>query len=890
MQMNNRVSYIVIGLIVIGLFGGGVYFYQQMFKGIKDPIKVVPDDVGLLIQIPNFTNFVEDWHHNSTYEQALQEMPYLQELSKFVPDLITQLQEKTDNFDLWSHQKVSLSVHPKGFLLLIPTGDVSLQDFKNEILKTGDQSLIFTEKTINNEYYLETEIQSLPILLSEKRGLFIFSNSSELLYQAIENTKKFNKFSSAEHFLALQKVSGKRADAHIFVNYKNLALIVKNKDEALISSVWNHSQQLADWSGLDLNLKPNEILLNGYTILSDSVESFLGIFRNQEAQEMTLPDNFPYATHTYKHLSISNYGNYISAWQSYLEQSQQWEEYSKFEQKIQNSLKQNSNELHQQWWAGEMAVLTTDKGREYAIFSAKKERESFRALAEIAHLSQPKMISMNYKGVKMKEIHFPYFLFTQFGPWFKDFKYTYFAVIDELVVFSHNIKDLKYYIDLLQDGYILSKNQEYHHFSDNLSKQSNFTFYIKHIKEQNDFLQWLPQNLKKKIIKSQLITKQINGFSVQLNWKNNMIYTGVFTSLAGRQQKSSSQWQVHLDSEIIAGPFVVNDHTDDSHKYIVFDDFRQMYLINEQGDIVWKKQLKEKPIGKAYELDYYKNGKIQYLFNTENYIYLIDLTGNTVENYPVSLNSAATAGLSLMDYNHNKDYRILIPTANGKVYNYKKDGSLLKDWKAKNTRKTIVKPIKHVVANSKDYLVAEAANGNIIMFGRKGAIRLEIRKSFSNALGSDIYPNHTNSKGMMVTTDSSGLFIYIPEKGNVKNTDFGAFSPNHFFIYTDFSGNGSEDFIYVDGQNLQVFDRFKKTIINYVFDNEITIKPQIFTIEGRKVLGVLDSKAQQLYLFNSSGLMGNKYQGNSNYVIEKFKGKATVVIIGNGKSLMKYSL
>ena len=888
MQVNSKISFLFISLIVIGFIGGGWYFYNQMFQGIKNPVTVVPDDAAIIIEIPNIKTFIKDWKTNSSYEKATKEMPYIKNTIKWLPLLFSQLQKHSDGFSDWNSSKLVMSLHSKGYLLLFSNTNMQLQDLQNEILSSLPQKINIQEKTINSAYYLKTEIESQALVISERRGIFMFSNSIEILEKAIQNTHKPNHFSISKEFLSLEKVSGKRADAHVFVNYKNLDEVSTSLKLKLPSPIWNHQNQIASWTGLDLNLKPKEILLNGYTILNDTNSSFLNIFKGQKSQDMSLPDNFPYQTRCYQHISISDYSSFFLAWKAYLQSSQEWKGMEKNFTKIKKSLKTNHIEITNKWWAGEMAQLKTKKGKEYALFLGKKGRESFRALSEIAHLSQPSMISMEYKGVKMKEINFPYYLYTQFGPSFANFKKTYFAVIDELVIFAHNIKDLKAYLDLLEDGHILNKNEDYLAFSDNLSKNSNFTFYIKSPNTKNGLFQSLPTALQKELSSKAFVKKDLAGFGLQLNWKNKMLYTGIFADLAGKVITNSSQWQVNLDSHIISGPFIVKDHSNNSHKYIVFDDFRQMYLINEQGDIVWKKQLEELPMSDVFEVDYYKNGKIQYLFNTENYLHLIDLTGNMVKGYPVQLNSSATAGLSLIDYNANKDYRILIPTENGKIYNYKKDGSLLKGWKSKNTRRTIIKPISHVVANSKDYLIAEADNGNILMFNRKGEVRLEIRKSFSNALGSNIFANRTNSKGMMVTTDTEGKFIYIPEKGKVKTTDFGTFSKEHYFIYTDFTGNGNYDFIYLDGQALTVYDKFKKSILSYVFEHPIQSKPKVFTVSGRKVLGVLDKESQKLYIFNSNGLISSKFVGNTDFIIDD--GETPIVLIGKGKALMKYSL
>ncbi len=886
MQINSKISFLFILLIVIGFIGGAWYFYNQMFQGIKNPVTVVPDDAAIIVEFPNIKDFLDDWDSQSAYAKAIKEMPYMKDFSEWLPSLLKNMREQSDNFANWNSPSLYFSLHSNGYLMLFSSNKMNLQDFQSKILSNSSQEFSIAEKTINNVYYLELQIESHTIIITERRGVFMFSNSLELVEKAYIHTHKHNTFSTSEDFLSLQKVSGKRADAHVYVHFKYLDDLSESIVAKLPSPIWNRQGKIANWTGLDLNFKPKEILLNGYTILNDTTSNYLTVLKNQSAQGMSLPDNFPYQTRSYKHMSISDYSIFLAEWKNYLKHSQQWDDVRKYFEKVEKSLKPDNIQLTNKWWAGEMAQLKTDQGKEYALFLAKKGKDSFRALSEIAHLSQPDMISKEYKGIKMKEISFPYYLYSQFGPSFSSFKKTYFVVIDELVIFAHSINDLESYIDLLEDGHILKKNEAYLDFSDNLSKNSSFTFYMKAPKTKNDLFQVLPASLQKELSKTDCVKKDLTAFSLQLNWKNNMLYTGLFVDLSGQAKTSSSQWQVNIDSQIISGPFIVTDHTNGSHKYIVFDEFKQMYLINKQGDIVWKKQLKEMPISQVFELDYYKNGKIQYLFNTENYIYLIDLTGTMISGYPVQLNSTATAGLSLIDYNSNKDYRILIPTENGSIYNYKKDGSLLKGWKTKNTRRTIPKPISHVVANSKDYLIAEAKNGNILMFNRKGEIRLEIRKSFSNALGSNIYPNRTNSKGMMVTTDIDGKFIYIPEQGKVKSTDFGSFSKGHYFIYTDFSGNGSEDFVYLDGQALTVYDKFKKTILSYVFEHPIKNKPKLFTVSGRKVLGVLDKETEKLYLFNSSGLMSKKYIGNTDYIIDDEK--TPVVIIGKGQALMKY--
>lgn len=889
MQINLKTSYLLIAFIFIGFLGGGIYFYQQLLQGIKDPVKLIPDDAALVIEIPQFDKLYQDWDSKSSYGKVLEEWPKLESFQYFLPEILKQFEGKTNRFaDL--QQPVLLSRHKQGWLLLFPSFGYSLQEFERGILSQLKESPTILEKTLENEYYLEINQDKYQLCLSEKRGWYFISNSPELLVQSVALVNSSNKFRESKEFLSLEKVSGKRSDAHVFVNFDKLKEVYPQNISKTPSIVWQNPNSIASWTGLDLSIKSNELLLNGYSIPQDSGASLMSVFKDQKSVGMTIGDHFPYQTKSYYHLSLDNYSNYYKAWKKYLKSTEQWGGYSKAILKIENGLKQKPEEIHAKWWAGEMANIKTEDGKEYGLFLAQQGRESFRVLSDIAHLSQPSMISVDYKNFKLKEINYSDFLMSQFGPWFAKSKKSYFAVVDELVIFSKSISDLKEYIDLLESGSILQKNESYNEFSDNLSKNTNFTFYVNRPRSVSEIINLFSKEEERSMKELSIFKQDMSGYSLQLNWKNRMVYTGIFAGLSGEKTEKSSQWQVVVDSEIISGPFVVKDHTDGSHKYIVFDDFRQMYLINEQGDVVWKKQLEENPVSDVFEIDYYANGKIQYLFNSENFLYLIDLTGNMVANYPIKLNSEASTGLSVIDYQNNKDYRILIPCINGEVYNYKKDGSLLKDWNAKNTRKQIAKPMSHVVANSKDYLIAEAQNGNIMMFDRKGKVRLEIRKSFSNALGSDLYANRTNSKGMMITTDIDGKMIYIPEKGKVKSTDFGDYSKDHFFMYSDFSGNGNYDFIYLDGQELNVYDRLKKSFVNYIFENPILTKPQLFSVSGRKILAVFDKKGGTLYLFNSDGLLNNKIKGNTGYIIDVNKPNKPVVLIGKGKALMKYPL
>ncbi len=77
---------------------------------------------------------------------------------------------------------------------------------------------------------------------------------------------------------------------------------------------------------------------------------------------------------------------------------------------------------------------------------------------------------------------------------------------------------------------------------------------------------------------------------------------------------------------------------------------------------------------------------------------------------------------------------------------------------------------------------------------------------------------------------------------------------NIIFIYNDFKGDGVNEFIFLDGRELKVYDRFKKILFSYEFNSQINEEPVIFSLGRRtKALGVVLAEERTIYLFDQNG-------------------------------------
>lgn len=187
------------------------------------------------------------------------------------------------------------------------------------------------------------------------------------------------------------------------------------------------------------------------------------------------------------------------------------------------------------------------------------------------------------------------------------------------------------------------------------------------------------------------------------------------------------------------------------------------------------------------------------------------------------------------------------------MYNYKIKGEAVEGWKKIQSRAAVRSKVEHLVVNKKDYLFTTDENGNVTITNRKGEVRVEMKKGFKKSANARFYANETNKKGLFITTNEKGELVYISSKGKIQRTSFGDFSPDHYFLYEDFDQNGSKDFIYMDGNKLVVFDRFKKPLLEQEFEEQITLPLVIYKHMGQIYLGIVLSDKQEIRIFNKNG-------------------------------------
>ena len=422
---------------------------------------------------------------------------------------------------------------------------------------------------------------------------------------------------------------------------------------------------------------------------------------------------------------------------------------------------------------------------------------------------------------------------------FSSVKENYFSYVDGYLIFANSTSSLKAFINNFISKKVLDNNASFINFKDQIGSRCNFLYYIN--PSMGNWDESLKNKWKPFIIKENW--SNVSGFVYQLSSKNELFYNNVVLQYEYNvDEETQLDWIVNLERNIITPPQIVYNHYTKKNNVIIQDDDKVVYLINSKGKILWKKQIGGIILDKVNQMDFYKNEKLQYIFNTEDSLYILDRLGRNVENFPIKLSAKAKRGHSLLDYDKNRKYRILVPSENGMVYNYSKEGKAVIGWEFEKMNIPISHQIQYLNIKGKDYIYVVDSDGNTNVVGRNGKKRTNIGKI---PIKSSYYIDKKD--GSIYTSDKSGNIWLTTLKGSqtkIKTSELESFS----FFASNFNNDDLMDLFISDDSGVKCYN-LESEILDFNVQNESD--PKVFKFNNRSIIGF--SSEGSCYLFDSQG-------------------------------------
>jgi hypothetical protein len=307
---------------------------------------------------------------------------------------------------------------------------------------------------------------------------------------------------------------------------------------------------------------------------------------------------------------------------------------------------------------------------------------------------------------------------------------------------------------------------------------------------------------------------------------------------------------------------------------VVQDVKNSLYLISNDGKVLWKKQLEGKLLGTVEQIDMYKNGRLQLAFATSNRVYVLDRNGKDVAPFPLKFNDAITQPLSVFDYDNKRDYRLMV-TQGKSVLMYDQQGKVVSGFNYKKAESTINTQPQHFRIGRKDYIVFVQGN-ELEILDRVGKTRINVKNniSFSDD-GIYLYENK------FTATTIKGDLIQIDDNGKLSSLNLNL-GEKHSLAAT------SKTLVTMSDNILKI----KSNRVELDFGDYTA--PKIFYLKDKIYVSVTDLQTKKVYLFDSLGKEINNFPvyGNSSIELDNINnGKGLEFVVkGDSNSILIYQM
>jgi hypothetical protein len=887
-------------LLIAGLLFS--YYLKKQPKQFSSVLEAVPTSSAIIVRAGSYSAFIETLTQNSQMWQELTGINSVGHLNNTIFTLDSLARQHLDAGDYLLSREFCLAASNTGakdfgFLFIVALGAEKGEEYVREIIK----SAIKPDSEPQKRIYNSTQILSIGVMLSgeEKQlhiaiegQLFIASFSPFLVENSIRQLHSGQSLLDDNDFQRIHSTAGRNVDCNVYANYALLPKLVSCLLSDPAAGTLESWAQLGSWAEWDGNLKNKGLLLTGFSNYSKISPNFFSSFASQSPVRMSITEILPASTSFFISIGISDAEAFKRDYFNFTLSTPKGNTLTESAASVNKLFGADMADAIYGLLKQEAALVYTDAPEEsakencFAVFQVKSKKmaedamlgllENYAKMNGIELRDITEIIKIDreseFAAYRMPEDYIPAKLF---GGIFAPAPSRYMSFLDNYIIFSSNLRSLEKFAHSHLLGTDMDHDSNFGQFRDHLSKNYSVFVYGHLEKGSHLFSSILGPSYKKDWMQNAGTINKFQAFAGQYLSSQKMMYSNIFLYFNPQaDERPRTVWESRLDTVSNFKPKLVETHITSGREILVQDATNNVYMINKAGRVLWKQNIKEPINSDIYHIDYYGNGKIQYVFSTASAIFVIDRLGNYVDRFPIMLRAKSTAGVTVIDYDSKKDYRFAIPCADKKVYMYSKEGRLVQGWEFSGTDNEVLQAVEHFSHQGRDYIVF-ADRYNSYILDRRGKHRVKADKKFEKAENSSFGFDASGGSPRFVTTDIKGRIASINIDGKTEFTEFGEFTAGHFFEFYDIDGDGRKDYIFIDGNKLSVFRFDGSRVFEHIFKNPIEHRPAPYFFSRADVkIGVTDAAADEIYLFNNNGSIykGFPLRGSSQFSIGVLSG------------------
>jgi hypothetical protein len=753
----------------------------------------------------------------------------------------------------------------------------NLQNYKFDIRKYED----FSINELSND---EGEIEFTFI---EYKGHFVGSFTSFLIDDVIRNIS--NGFQANFKSISTEIFNTQPIEMDEGNLYLNLA---KTPDLLRNFSVEDKRKDYDDYlkwftgaTYYDIAFENNRIFFNGSTkIPENGNEYFLSTFYNQSPQNVEAIYYLPNRTATYVSYTYEDFTNWRKSvdvfWEKNFPQA--------LDMKIELLKKYDIYEKDLYGWIGNEIGLATlqsidlDHPDKLLIIRSKDYSESVKTLDDLImvanDLNSDTLLYEDYSGKRIKKIAIEEFPASLLGEEFSGFESSYFTDLGSYIVIGNSFEVIKHLLNEIEEENTWGKSLKFNQYFENVQKRANVNYFINFSNSWNAFFTSLNEDWKPFFKNFDRQFKHFELLSFQFSNINNNFYTSAAvqhrteTSVITTPSEFFRDQLVVTDYPIVTKPYIFRSHLDRSLEVMFQDSGGNLYFISNNGQVLWKKQVRAQIKSDIFQVDYFKNGKLQYLFATDSSIYIYDRLGNILNDFPVKLEHPIDLDyLNRIDYDNSRSYRFLFCDTSGDIYLTDKAGKELEGWTPNQSGGENLVPPFHVRIGGRDCMISIREDGMINMYTRRSAMYDKFPVNLNSKLSKSIFLQRGAdfNRSRIHLINDIGEVIKVNLDGDlVEKLQLFKPDPESRFKIVPDALNNTYVISRLDFNNVSMLDQKGETIFEreLLYTDDLEVQFYNFSA-GNEVYVFVDAQQGFTYLYDGSGELINMQPVESGFRI-----------------------
>jgi len=666
-------------------------------------------------------------------------------------------------------------------------------------------------------------------------GLVLIASSETLLDTSLTHLRGGSGIGQDARFMQVRNSSGKNVQLNLYLRLSD-SIIGEH-------SLW---RQVGDWLVLDVTTRAEGPVMNGFAHSLDSAAHLINLFSDCPPQAIRFATAIPADVSAFLMFAVKD----VAKWHNRLTEA------APSTKTLLDSLKEITGvdiAAHfTPWMSGQFGIcrmpMRDGSVEAFAVLESGNNDLADQLLSSLAERTggDTSARTLPVSGI----------LQAVMGPMAPVISTPHYLRVNDHVVVGSSAVALEIFAHHLRADRTLATDIAFTAFSEQFSSSFNVFSYQRLPLEMAQLQKGLTSAGDSLLSDISGLFSSFPTFGVQLSNAGGTFYVNMhWRHDPDWQSRPADEAAARTDAPVTMRPLWVRNHLSGEPELLVQDRNNTLYLFNRDGQELFRRDLTETIIGRPVQVDRYKNGNLQYVFSTNNFIYLIDRNGKNVEGFPVELESPVSVPMLVVDYDNSRNYRLIVPCRNLRVYNYGIDGKKVKGWKLDRTTTEAGTSMAYLSHGRKDYLSIIETGGRAHLLDRAGGRRAGIKDSIPRALGSRLYafsPKDQKQAGFFLS-DPEGTVRQITLNGDVKVLSLGRFTSDHIYMLADLDADGSPEHIFLDLNTLKVFGPEKSLLFKKRVPG-IESRPYVITApDGRSFIALSDSDNNNLLLLDHNG-------------------------------------